>query len=50
MAEKKVSCDCGAVVRASNDASLIAQVRAHAKEVHKMEMTEEQILAMAEPA
>jgi predicted small metal-binding protein len=50
MAEKKVSCDCGAVVRASNDEALIAQVQQHAKEVHKMDMTKEQILAMAEPA
>lgn len=50
MAEKRVSCDCGAVVRASTEAGLIEQVRQHAKEVHGMEMTDEQILAMAEPA
>lgn len=50
MAEKKVSCDCGAVVRASTDADLIARVRHHAREVHSMTMTDEQILAMAEPA
>lgn len=50
MAEKKVACDCGAVVRAATDEALIAQVRHHAKEVHSMEMTDEQILAMAEPA
>jgi predicted small metal-binding protein len=49
MAEKKVSCDCGATVRASSDEELIAIVQQHAREVHRMEMTPEQILAMAEP-
>jgi predicted small metal-binding protein len=50
MAEKKVSCDCGATVHAATDAELIAKVQQHAREVHRMDMTAEQILAMAEPA
>lgn len=50
MADKKVSCDCGATVRASTDEELIAIVQQHARDVHRMEMTAEQILAMAEPA
>ncbi len=49
MAKKKVSCDCGATVLASSDEELIAIVQQHAREVHRMEMTPEQILAMAEP-
>jgi len=49
MAGKRVACDCGATVRAATDAELIAQVRAHAQQVHGMQLSDEQILAMAEP-
>lgn len=47
---KKVCCDCGTVIRGSTDPQLIAEVQAHAKSVHNMELTPEQILSMAEPA
>ena len=50
MAAKQVSCDCGKVMRAENDSQLIAQVQQHASEVHKMSLTAEQVLSMAEPA
>jgi predicted small metal-binding protein len=50
MSDKKVHCDCGATVRATSDAQLIAMVQEHAKAVHKLELTPDQILAMAEPA
>ena len=46
---KKVSCDCGAVIRASSDTQLIADVQAHAKTVHNMDLTPTQVLSMAEP-
>ena len=46
MAGKRVACDCGATVRAATDAELIAQVRAHAQQVHGMQLSDEQILAM----
>lgn len=49
MSGKKVACDCGATVRAATDAELISQVQQHAREVHRLELTEQQILAMAEP-
>jgi predicted small metal-binding protein len=49
MAGKKVSCDCGKVIRAENDGQLIADVQKHAKDVHNMSLTPDQILSMAEP-
>lgn len=48
--EKKVSCDCGKVIRAGSDAQLVAEVQKHAQSVHGMTLTPEQVLAMAEPA
>lgn len=47
---KKVTCDCGATIRATSDADLIELVQAHATSVHHLDLTASQILAMAEPA
>ena len=49
MSEKKVSCDCGKSISAGSDEELIRQVQAHAKNVHAMDLSGEQVLAMAEP-
>lgn len=49
MTQKQVSCDCGATIREKTDDRLVEAVRKHAQEVHKMELTREQILSMAEP-
>ncbi len=49
MSEKKVSCDCGKSISASTDEQLIRDVQAHAKNVHAMDLTGEQVLAMAQP-
>lgn len=49
MAEKQVSCDCGKMIREQTDDQLVAAVQQHAREVHSMELTREQVLAMAEP-
>ena len=46
---KVVQCDCGYVAKADSDEDLIAQVQAHAEEVHNMNLTDEQVLAMAQP-
>jgi predicted small metal-binding protein len=46
---KKVQCDCGFVARADNDDTLVDVVQKHAKEVHNMDLTREQVLAMAKP-
>lgn len=46
---KIIKCPCGTVVRARDDESLVAQAQQHAREVHQMELTREQALAMAGP-
>lgn len=50
MAEKKVTCDCGKTLRGADDEQLVSSVQKHAKDVHNMTLTREQVLAMAEPA
>ncbi|MDP9349518.1 MAG: DUF1059 domain-containing protein [Gemmatimonadota bacterium] len=50
MAQKQVSCDCGKIIREPSDDQLVRAVQEHAREVHRMELTREQVLAMAEPA
>lgn len=46
---KKVSCDCGKIIREDDDDALVALVQEHARDVHEMELSREQVLAMAEP-
>jgi predicted small metal-binding protein len=46
---KVMLCDCGQVVRGETDDELVANVQKHALEVHDMEITREQVLAMAQP-
>lgn len=50
MAEKKVCCDCGKTIHGRTDDDLIRDVQRHAKDVHNMDLSREQVLAMAEPA
>jgi predicted small metal-binding protein len=45
---KIMRCDCGHVVRGETDDELVANVQKHAREVHDMEITREQVLAMAQ--
>lgn len=49
MAEKKVACDCGKDFASDNDEQLVSDVQKHAREVHSMEMSREQVMAMAKP-
>lgn len=46
---KIINCDCGFVVRGDSDTELIERGQAHAREVHGMELTGDQLLSMAEP-
>ena len=46
---KKVACDCGKVIREQSDDDLVKAVQEHAKDVHDMDLSREQVLAMAEP-
>jgi predicted small metal-binding protein len=45
---KIMQCDCGHVVRGETDNELVANVQKHAREVHDMEITREQVLAMSQ--
>jgi predicted small metal-binding protein len=49
MAQKRVSCDCGTVIQGASDGELIERVQQHARSVHQMELSPEQVLSMAEP-
>ncbi|HSJ24145.1 MAG TPA: DUF1059 domain-containing protein [Longimicrobiales bacterium] len=49
MSKKQVSCDCGKVITAASDEELVTSVQQHAREVHNMELSRDQVLAMAEP-
>ena len=44
---KIMRCDCGYVVRGETDDEIVANVQKHAREVHDMEVTKEQVLSMA---
>ncbi len=47
---KIIPCDCGYVARGETDDELVADAQQHAREVHDMDLTREQVLAMAQPA
>ena len=49
MVKKIVKCDCGFVVRSDDDDTLVTQLQQHASEHHKMNLSREQVLAMAQP-
>jgi predicted small metal-binding protein len=46
---KILQCDCGVTVRGETDDELVANAQQHAREVHGLELTREQALAMAHP-
>ena len=46
---KVITCPCGTVVRAKDDDALVMEAQQHAREVHAMDLTREQVLAMAVP-
>jgi predicted small metal-binding protein len=45
---KIMQCYCGHVVRGETDDELVANVQEHAREVHEMDVSREQVLAMAQ--
>ncbi len=47
---KIINCDCGYVVRGETDDELVQVAQGHAREVHDMELTAEQVLSLAVPA
>ena len=47
--EKVITCPCGFVLKGDSDDQVVAKAQQHAKEVHQMDLTREQALAMARP-
>jgi predicted small metal-binding protein len=47
--QKVINCPCGFTVRAESDDQLVTKAQEHAKQVHQMDLTREQALAMARP-
>lgn len=47
--EKMIQCPCGFVIKAESDEAVVARAQQHAKEVHNMDLSREQALAMAKP-
>jgi predicted small metal-binding protein len=48
--QKVINCPCGYVVKGNSDDELVAKAQEHARQVHQMELSREQALAMAKPA
>ncbi len=48
--EKVINCPCGFVVKGNSDEEVVSRAQEHAKQVHQMELSREQALAMAKPA
>jgi predicted small metal-binding protein len=47
--DKVIECACGHIVRAEDEESLVSEAQQHAREVHGMELSQEQALSMARP-
>jgi predicted small metal-binding protein len=47
---KQFTCECGVVISGRDDDDLVELAQRHARDVHRMEITREQVLAMARPA
>jgi len=49
MVMKTVRCDCGFIIRSDDDDKLVAELQRHAHDDHSMNLSREQVLAMAQP-
>lgn len=49
MVMKTVRCDCGFIVRSGDDDKLVAELQQHAHDDHGMNLSRDQVLAMAQP-
>ena len=47
---KIIKCPCGARIEGQNDEDVVQKAQNHAREVHQMELSKEQALAMSRPA
>ena len=49
MAKKVVKCPCGWSFSSDSDDDLVREVQKHGKDVHSMNASREEVLAMAQP-
>ena len=47
---KIIQCPCGVTIEGQDDEDVVQKAQNHAREVHQMELSREQALAMARPA
>ncbi|AMY08203.1 hypothetical protein LuPra_01396 [Luteitalea pratensis] len=47
---KIIQCPCGVRIEGQDDEDVVQKAQNHAREVHQMELSREQALAMARPA
>lgn len=50
MSGHTIECPCGTVLRGDSEDAVVATAREHAREVHDMDLTDDQARAMARPA
>ena len=50
MSGQTIECPCGTVLRGDSEDAVVEAARAHAHEVHDMDLSDEQARAMARPA
>ncbi len=50
MSGQLIECPCGTVLRGDGVADVVAEAQQHAKEVHDMDLSDEQATGMARPA
>lgn len=50
MSGKSIQCPCGYTLHGQTDDEVVRAAQEHARDVHAMELTREQALAMARPA
>ena len=46
---KVFTCECGVVLKGKDDDEIVRLAQRHAREVHRIQITREQVLAMARP-
>lgn len=46
---KVINCPCGFVVKGESEDQLVQRAQEHAKQMHQMDLSREQALAMAKP-
>ena len=47
--KKVIQCPCGSVIEGRDDEDVVRKAQEHAKQVHQMDLTRDQALAMARP-